>query len=129
MYFDFFKHLYEKFITQRRGGYCFEVNGLLSWLLRELGYDVTDYLARYLRGETLPYPMRRHRVMKVALPEGDFLVDVGIGDKAQRDPLRIEAGLAQEDFGELYKLEKEDVFGWVVYDQLDGAWRPFFSFT
>lgn len=121
--------LYDKFILNARGGYCFEVNGLLAWLLKELGYQVTEYLARYLRGETLAYPMRRHRVMKVALPEGDFLVDVGIGDKAQRNPLRIQAGLVQEDFGELYKLEKEDVLGWVVYDQLDGAWRPFFSFT
>jgi len=121
--------LYEKFITNERGGYCFEVNGLLAWLLKELGYKVTEYLARYLRGEGVKYPMRRHRVMKVELPEGDYLVDVGIGDKAQRNPLLIKAGIEQEDFGDLYKLEKEDIFGWVVYDRFEDAWRPFFSFT
>ena len=121
--------LYEKFFLNQRGGYCFEVNGLLAWLLRELGYKVTEYLARYLRGETLEYPMRRHRVMKVELPEGDYLVDVGIGDKAQRNPLLMREGLIQEDFGELYMLKKEPILGWVVYDQLNGEWRQFFSFT
>ncbi len=32
--------LYEKVVERRRGGYCFELNGLFHWLLDDLGYDV-----------------------------------------------------------------------------------------
>ena len=30
--------LWDKMITRRRGGYCFELNGMFGWLLRELGF-------------------------------------------------------------------------------------------
>lgn len=38
-------------------------------------------------------------------------------------------GLEQEQYGETYKLEKEDFFGWVLWDLHKGAWRKFYSFT
>ena len=122
--------LFEKIVINKRGGYCFEVNGLFGWLLRELGYKVTDYLGRYLRGETLEVPMRRHRILRVELPEGDYLADVGIGDKAQRLPLLMEPGLEQQDYNDVYKFEKDDFYGWVLYDlDNEGEWSRFFSFT
>ena len=43
--------LYKKIVEEGKGGFCFELNGLFAWLLRELGYGVTEYAARYLRGE------------------------------------------------------------------------------
>src|SRR5690348_16071792 len=33
--------IYDKIVTRRRGGFCYELNGLFAWLLRKLGYDVT----------------------------------------------------------------------------------------
>ena len=44
--------LFDKIVTRRRGGYCFEVNRLFGELLRALGYNVTDLAARYLRGDS-----------------------------------------------------------------------------
>ena len=41
--------LYQKVVEEGKGGYCFELNGLFAWLLRELGYKVTEYASRYLR--------------------------------------------------------------------------------
>ena len=35
-------------VTRRRGGYCFELNGLFAWLLKELGYNVREYFGRWL---------------------------------------------------------------------------------
>ena len=122
--------LYDKIVMHKRGGYCFELNGLFGWLLRELGYKVTDYLGRYIRGEKLDVPMRRHRILKVELPEGDYLADVGIGDKSQRLPLLMEPGLEQKDYNDVYKFEKDEFYGWVLYDRTDnGEWEKFFSFT
>jgi len=107
--------LFRKIVTEGRGGLCFELNGSFGNLLRCLGYGVTDYAARYLRGEPTP-PMRRHRVMRVQATDGVWLCDVGIGETAQREPIRLVEGLVQEQFGESYRLEKEDFLGWVLWD-------------
>lgn len=120
--------LYEKIVTNHRGGICFELNGSFGALLRELGYGVTDYAARYLRGETT-LPMRRHRVLKVQATDGVWLCDVGIGEICPRKPIALLEGVVQEQFGELYKLEKDGFLGWVLMDYHKGTWRKFYSFT
>ena len=120
--------IFQKVVYNHRGGYCFELNALLSFVYKELGFKVKDYLARYLRGED-SIPMRRHRVMTVELSDGEYLCDIGVGQKAPRYPLKIEAGLVQSQFGEEYKLEKDSELGWIVYDKHKNNWRAFFSFT
>ena len=120
--------LFHKIVEEGRGGLCFELNGSFGNLLRALGYQVTDYAARYLRGEST-LAMRRHRVLKVEATDGTWLCDVGIGEVCQREPVRLEEGLVQEQFGETYKLEKEEFLGWVLWDLYKGSWRKFYSFT
>ena len=120
--------LFEKIVTNRRGGLCFELNGSFGNLLRELGYGVTDLAARYLRGETT-IPMRRHRVLKVQATDGVWLCDVGIGEICPRKPVALLEGVVQEQLGECYRLEKDGFLGWVLMDYHKGAWRRFYSFT
>lgn len=122
--------LFEKMIINDRGGYCFEINALYNWLLRELGYKTTNYMARYLRGET-EIPMRRHRVIIVEsdLIDGRIMCDAGIGERAPRYPLVLEEGLVQEQFGETYKFIKDDFYGWLLTDYYKGEWGEFFAFT
>lgn len=120
--------LFDKIITRHRGGYCFELNGLFGWLLRELGYQVTEYLARYLRGETT-IPMRRHRVLKVVASDGVWICDVGVGEVAPRLPIRMEEGVVQTQFGESYQLNREPFLGWTLSDLHHGQWRNFYAFT
>ena len=123
-----YERLFDKIVTRGQGGYCFELNGLLGWLLRELGYQVTDYMARYLRGETT-IPMRRHRVLKVVATDGVWLCDAGIGEVAPRLPIRLEENTVQEQYGETYRLKKEPFLGWVLEDLHHGQWRNFYAFT
>jgi N-hydroxyarylamine O-acetyltransferase len=33
--------LFNKIVRLRRGGFCYELNGLFAWLLRQLGFQVT----------------------------------------------------------------------------------------
>lgn len=120
--------LYEKVVLQGKGGFCFELNGLFAWLLKELGYRVTEYAARYLRGEST-IPMRRHRVMKVEATDGVWICDVGIGEVCPRYPIRFVEGEEQPQFDECYRLDKDEFLGWVLMDLHHGEWRPFYSFT
>lgn len=120
--------LLQKIVTEHRGGLCFELNGSFGNLLRALGYTVTDYAARYLRGETT-IPMRRHRVLKVEATDGVWLCDVGIGERCQREPIALAEGVEQHQFGETYRLEREPFLGWVLWDFHRGQWGRFYSFT
>src|SRR5262245_59151663 len=38
--------LFEKIVVRRRGGFCYELNGLFSALLRELGFAVSRLSAQ-----------------------------------------------------------------------------------
>jgi N-hydroxyarylamine O-acetyltransferase len=81
-----------------RGGYCFQVNGAFSELLRALGYDVTRHVGG-VHGPDGPTDdgMANHLVLTVAgLPTDDnaggtWYVDAGLGD-ALHEPLPLRAG-------------------------------------
>ena len=120
--------LFEKIIVNQRGGYCFEINSLYNWLLREIGFNTTSYMARYLRGEN-DIPMRRHRVIIVELEDKRIMCDAGIGDRAPRYPLILEERLIQAQFGETYKFVKDEFYGWLILDYHKGEWGSFFAFT
>lgn len=136
--------LFDKLVTRRRGGYCFEINGFFAVLLRSIGYTVTEYLARYLRGETA-IPMRRHRVLRVTANDGsEWIVDAGIGQESFRQPLPYGDTNAETDDGfRVYRLRRRDFYGWVIEDHLTcqacaaeaepdadkPVFRPFYSFT
>ncbi|HEX4824217.1 MAG TPA: arylamine N-acetyltransferase [Candidatus Polarisedimenticolaceae bacterium] len=76
---------YEKIVTRRRGGFCYELNGLFAWLLEELGFEVALHAACVASGGRLS-PEFDHLVLSVAL--GDrWIADVGFGESSL-DPLR-----------------------------------------
>ena len=120
--------LYEKIVVHRRGGYCFELNGLLTHMLRRMGYTVSERFARFLRGES-EIPMRRHRVTVVHLAEGDYLCDIGVGQIAPRLPLKITEGAVQEQNGECYRFSRDDRHGWILWDLHRGEWREYICFN
>ena len=120
--------LYEKIVLRRRGGYCFELNGLLTYMLREMGFTVSERFARFLRNEPA-IPMRRHRVTVVHLEDGDYLCDIGVGQIAPRLPLKLQEELIQTQNGETYRFTRDARHGWVLWDLHHGSWREYICFT
>ena len=121
--------LYDKIVNQKRGGYCFEINGLFGALLRSMNYDVTEHLARFLLDEP-DIPMRRHRVLKVQLSDGAYACDVGVGVEAPRIPLMLVENVIQSDGFAEYRFENEPFLGWVLWQKkLLGEWKKLYSFT
>ncbi len=103
-----YEAMYEKIVLNRRGGYCFELNGLFGWLLRKLGFQTQEFLGRWLKGEALTVPMRRHRIIKVTFEDEAYIADVGVGQKAPRTPLLFRHGLEQERDGSIYRIVHDD---------------------
>lgn len=119
---------YQKMVLHRRGGYCFELNGIYAALLQAIGYQVKTCMGRFLRGEST-IPMRRHRVILATCSEGTFICDAGVGQQAPRHPLLLAPDLIQEQYGETYQVTREPFFGYVIQTRHKGSWRPMYSFT
>lgn len=79
---------FEKVVARRRGGWCLELNGLLAWALREIGFRV-DMLGARVMSTTggLGEPLT-HMTLLVHLDE-PWIADVGFGGGRMRMPLRV----------------------------------------
>lgn len=97
--------LQRKMVANERGGYCFEQNILLRAGLRALGFTVTGLFARVIRGMEADAPRPAlHMVLRVDLPEGPFLADVGFGNLTPTAPLGLRPNVEQQTPHETMRL-------------------------
>ncbi|GCC43583.1 hypothetical protein chiPu_0027380 [Chiloscyllium punctatum] len=100
--------VYQKVVIQRRGGFCYELNGLFSWLLQGLGYQVQLVSGRVRNSFTQRLgPPRDHLLLLVRVGEGGehchWLCDVGFGNSF-RWPLPLEDGHLERQENGLFHL-------------------------
>ncbi|MFD9905044.1 arylamine N-acetyltransferase [Streptomyces sp. NPDC059063] len=77
------KDLVAKVVDDRRGGFCYELNGAFAALLAALGFDVELLQARVHQGPHLGIPYD-HLALRVRTTDGgDWLADVGFGTHSQ----------------------------------------------
>jgi N-hydroxyarylamine O-acetyltransferase len=70
---------------------------LFRGALLALGFKVTSLQARVVRGLEVDAPRAAlHMVLRVDLPEGEYLADVGFGNLAPTAPLALIPDLEQE---------------------------------
>jgi N-hydroxyarylamine O-acetyltransferase len=120
-----------KIVSERRGGFCYELNGAFAALLRELGYQVTLLSARVTRADGSESPELDHLTLRVDLPEPrsdtSWLADVGFGDSFI-EPLLLLPNIEQRQIGRVYRLiESEN--RWHMEVMLDGNWKRKYSFA
>ncbi len=97
--------LAEKILDRRRGGFCYELNGLFAELLSAIGYGVTRLAARVWTGDGYGPPLD-HLALLVGCSDGtEWLADVGFGDHS-RWPLRVAFGVEQHDPDGTFRLEE-----------------------
>jgi N-hydroxyarylamine O-acetyltransferase len=97
--------LFQKIVTRRRGGFCYELNGLFAWLLRELGFQVDMLSAGVANSEGIFGPDFDHMTLLVTLDER-WLADVGFGDSF-REPLRLDRRGVQTQGERSYEIISE----------------------
>jgi N-hydroxyarylamine O-acetyltransferase len=119
--------LQQKLIHGRRGGYCFEHNGVLLHALRALGFRITGLAARVVWNQPNDMmPPRSHMVLRVALDEGIYIADVGFG-MSPTAPLRLEAGIEQRTPHEPFRLLQSDGH-FTLQCKLKDEWTSFYQF-
>ena len=119
-------HLFRKLVSQARGGYCFELNGLMLMALHEFGFKARPLLARvHLR---TPPGGRTHQVNCVEIDDRLWLVDVGFGAGGPRLPIPLEEGWVGEEAGWAFRLERREPWGWLLQSLENGRWQDSYSF-
>lgn len=124
------QRLYDKLVATRRGGYCFELNGLFLELLVRLGFAARPLAARVRLGTADRSIMvqRTHLTLAVNLDGQDWITDVGVGATSLTRALRLEDGVPQPTSHDVRRLVREGG-KWYHQVQHAGQWVDVYEFT
>jgi N-hydroxyarylamine O-acetyltransferase len=118
-------HLVDKLVRSRRGGYCFELNGLFLRAIRAMGFQARALLGRvHLSGEPTA---RSHQVSLVEIGGSSFIADVGLGGMCPRAPIPLELDQESDHDGVTYRLRDHE-FGTLLQVEQGGHWLDLYSF-
>ena len=119
--------LFTKIVEQRRGGFCYECNGLFAGLLSALGFNVVMLGAGVAHATGGFGPIFDHMTLMVTLDER-WLVDVGFGESFV-EPLLLDSRSDQVQATRSFRLADEDDHV-VLMVRNDGEdWQPQYRFT
>lgn len=116
-----------KVVGERRGGFCYELNGAFAALLRAIGFQVTLVSARVAGNDGAYSPEYDHLALVVDLEER-WLADVGFGENFV-EPLVLDNDLEQHQSAGTYRVRERDGLWTVERLQTDKLWKREYSFT
>ncbi|MCL1804737.1 MAG: arylamine N-acetyltransferase [Clostridiales bacterium] len=101
------EHLFEKFVLNRRGGYCYEINGFFMSIIEALGYDCYALAGRLLFGQPV-YNLMGHRTTIVTIGDRRYLCDVGYGAGCAEGPVDIDEPGIQDVLGYRFSIRHHE---------------------
>lgn len=110
--------IYQKIVVNKRGGWCYEMNGLFAWALREIGFEVTLLAGTVNRNTRARVIEGNHLILLVTL-DRPYLADVGFGN-GFLEPLPLAEGAYMQGFLE-YHLRLEGERWWFTNHLYGGA--------
>lgn len=119
--------LFAKVIERKRGGFCYELNGLFAALLRALGFNVARLSAAVANAEGTLGPDFDHMTLLVTHDER-WLVDVGFGDSF-REPLLIDERTEQIQGADAYRISEAGEHLVLSQRGSDNTWKTQYQFT
>ena len=118
--------LFTKIVERRRGGFCYEANGLFAALLRALGFKVAMLSAEVARDAGSYSPPFDHMALMIAL-EDRWLADVGFGDSFL-EPLLLDEETEQIQLQAAFRIDQVGDYRIVMRREAD-QWKPNYRFT
>lgn len=116
---------WSKVVELRRGGFCYELNGLFASALSALGFRVALLSARVWRKAERGWgPEFDHLTLAVTLDQ-TYLVEVGFGD-AFRAPMPLSTGVQSDVSGTYRLVEGEWPEELVLEHAVRDHWRPLY---
>lgn len=122
-------NLFNKIVTRKRGGFCYELNGLFYELLKEIGFTVKMVSARVYDGKKGYSPEFDHMALIVKINNYDYLVDVGFGEFASY-PIKIEENKETNDPAGSFRIEiLDEIYKVIKKKNAAGEFIPEYKFS
>jgi N-hydroxyarylamine O-acetyltransferase len=117
-----------KLIGRRRGGYCYEQNGLFARVLKAIGFEVESLAShvRWMSPPATPLPPLTHRVLRVTIDGVPWLADVGFGSCVPTAPLRMDVSDRQPTSHETFRFVRMGP-QWLLQALVEDSWKPVYS--
>lgn len=115
-----------KVINKKRGGFCYELNGLFNELLKELGFQAKIISARVSNGKDFGAEYD-HLAILVKIDGEEYLTDVGFGDFSV-EPLKFVLGIEQTDANGIFSIKKYDENYFEVVKKHGDEWQSEYIF-
>lgn len=119
---------FEKIVVKRRGGFCYELNGLFNELLTSIGFRTRLVSARVFHDDGTTGPEYDHAAIIVTIGENEFLADVGFGDFTD-EPLRFVLDKEQHDRNDVFIVRRFDGDYLEIAKRDGDGWRGQYVFT
>ncbi|MFT3743137.1 MAG: arylamine N-acetyltransferase [Pyrinomonadaceae bacterium] len=117
------ERFYAKIVENKRGGYCYELNGLFNELLKSLGFHTHLVSGRVFMGERGYSPDFDHMGIVVKIGDEEYLADVGFGDFASV-PLKLDPSDEQTDREDTFYVRPTEHGEFEIEKLIDGKWTP-----
>ncbi|MBN4079979.1 arylamine N-acetyltransferase [bacterium AH-315-C08] len=118
--------LFNKLVHNKRGGYCFELNGIFLEALKTFGFEARPLLGRvHITGVPTG---RGHQITLVTLQGKKWIVDVGFGGSTPRTPIQLEFDKPFTQNGQRIRLIETQEFGIMLQSQNKDQWQNLYSF-
>ncbi|AKU93813.1 N-hydroxyarylamine O-acetyltransferase [Labilithrix luteola] len=119
----------QKLVHERRGGYCFEQNGLFLEVLATLGFQVAPLSARVRLQRPRDFvPARTHLFVRVELDGESWLTDVGVGGVSLTSAIRLQTDIEQPTPHEPRRIIRDGAL-WFHQVRFGDEWNDVYDFT
>ena len=119
---------YNKVVGEKRGGFCYELNGLFYELLKEIGFQNKIISARVSKGDGDFGAEYDHLAIITQIGSDEYLVDVGFGSFTA-EPLKFAVDVEQQDDNGVFLIRKYDDSYFEVVRRDGDVWQGEYIFT
>lgn len=120
------KSIFQKLVNQKRGGYCFELNGLLLLALKAFKFEVRPLLGRvHVSGEPSG---RSHQTLLVTINDKRWIVDAGFGAESPPTPIPLTYDEPVSFGNQTFRLVESKLFGYMLQNKPTDNWKNLYSF-
>ncbi len=120
--------VFDKIVTHRRGGYCFENNLLLNEGLAALGFETRPLLGRVMLDNPAVLG-RTHMLVRAQVGGEAYMVDCGFGAGTPRGPIPLVDGGAASHDGVTWTVSPDDEFGWRMTTSYESSGESVVSYV
>ena len=118
--------LVRKLVQKKRGGYCFELNGLFLMALQSFGFKARALLARvHVKGRPTG---RGHQLSLITLEGKQWIADAGFGSDTPRAPVPFVLNQPTTHYGQTVRLVKTQHYGTMLQKRNHTIWENLYSF-